>query len=235
MHQVPRALRRRECVSHRPEPREVVVRERGSALEHALPAARLGEVEADAHDVAGVAAVHEPESEHRLKLRRLFVLVLVLVLSLVLDLLLISFLALLILVFVFLILALGFGVLGFLFFRTLFRVPFRRALDVWRGVCLGHEHEVVVSKLSHGFLAEDELDDVEAVESFGREHGADVGRARVAFLSPAHLRRALFEHERLEDVEVLVDGCEGFRDFAQGPPRGGARVVLAAHAVVVPR
>ena len=76
---------------------------------------------------------------------------------------------------------------------------------------------------------------MEAVESFGREHGADVGRARVAFLSAAHLRRALLEHERLEDVEVLVDGCEGFRDFAQGPPRGGARVVLAAHAVVVPR
>ena len=96
------------------------------------------------------------------------------------------------------------------------------------------EDEVVVSKLSHGLLAEDELDDVKAVDALGAEHSGDVGRPRVALLAPAHLRRALLEHERLEHVEVLVDRREGLRDLAKGPARGGAGVVLATHAVVIP-
>ena len=103
------------------------------------------------------------------------------------------------------------------------------------GVRLGDEDEVVVVELGHGLLAEDELHDVESFAALAAEHRADGARVDILLVAADELRGALLEHQGLEDVEVLRDARERVGHLAKGAAAGRAGVVLAAHAVVVPR
>ena len=90
-------------------------------------------------------------------------------------------------------------------------------------------------ELGHGFLAEDELHDMESLATLAAEHRTDGARMDVLLVAADELRGALLQHQGLEDVEVLRDAREGVGHLAKRAAAGRAGVVLTAHAVVVPR